>query len=83
MITTADERERETILTSAEEQRLLGACSIDSRRHLKALVVAALDTGARQGELFRLRWSDVDFEESLIHNLISYRDRQFNVGTHL
>jgi len=73
LITTADERERETILTAAEEQRLLEVCSIDSRRHLKALVVAALDTGARQGELFRLRWSDVDFEESVIHNLISYK----------
>lgn len=73
LITTADERERETILTSAEEQRLLEACSIDSRRHLKALVVAALDTGARQGELFRLRWSDVDFQEAVIHNLISYK----------
>lgn len=45
LITTADERERETILTPAEEQRLLEACSIRSRRHLKALVVAALDTG--------------------------------------
>jgi len=73
LITTADERERETILSPAEERRLLNVCSVDSRRHLKALVVAALDTGARRGELFKLRWHDVNFGESVIHNLISYK----------
>lgn len=73
LITIADERARETILTSAEEQRLLDACSTESRRHLKALVIAALDTGARRGELFGLRWNDVDFEQLVIHNLISYK----------
>jgi hypothetical protein len=30
LVTTADERERETILTAAEEQRLLAVCSIES-----------------------------------------------------
>jgi integrase len=39
------------------------------------LVIAALDTGARQGELFQLHWSDVDFEESVIKNITSYKGK--------
>lgn len=73
LISIADERERETILTPAEEQKLLEACSGDTRRHLRALVIAALDTGARQGELFGLRWVDVNFDEGVITNITSYK----------
>ncbi len=75
MISVADERKRETILTFLEEHKLLKACSDESRRHLKALVIAALDTGARQGGLFQLRWSDVDFDESVIKNITSYKGK--------
>jgi len=73
LITIADERERETILTPADEEKLLEACSGDTRRHLRALVIAALDTGARQGELFGLRWADVNFDEGVITNITSYK----------
>ncbi len=75
LISIADERKRETILTPSEEDSLLEACSGESRRHLKALVIAALDTGARQGELFQLRWSDVDFKEGVIKNITSYKGK--------
>jgi integrase len=30
---------------------------------LRALVLTAIETGCRQGELFKLRWSDLDFAE--------------------
>ena len=73
LISIADERERETILMPADEQKLLEACSGEARRHLKALVIAALDTGARQGELFGLRWADVNFDEGVITNITSYK----------
>jgi integrase len=75
LISIADERKRETILTSLEEQRLLAACSTDTRRHLRALIIAALDTGARRGELLGLRWSDVRFDEGIIANIRSYKGK--------
>lgn len=55
LITITDERNRETILTAVEEQRLLKACEGDNRRHLRALVIAALDTGARKGAVSQWR----------------------------
>lgn len=75
LISIADERKRETILTTAEEKILLAACGTESRRHLRVLVIAALDTGARQGELLKLRWSDIFFDEGVIKNVTSYKGR--------
>jgi integrase len=75
LISIADERKRETILTMKEEGSLLKACSGNFRRHLKALVMTALDTGARLGELLRLRWCDVHFDEGIIGNVTSYKGK--------
>ncbi len=75
LISIADERKRETILTTAEEKTLLAACATERRRHLRALVIAALDTGARQGELLKLRWPDIDFDEGVIKNVTTYKGR--------
>ena len=49
-------------LSEAEESRLLEALP----EWLRPLVVVALHTGMRRGELLRLRWSDVDFATSTI-----------------
>jgi integrase len=38
----------------------------DKREHLRALIIAALDTAMRRGELFKLIWSDVDLERGII-----------------
>lgn len=35
--------------------------------HLHILVLTALHTGMRKGELFDLRWKDVDFDEGVLH----------------
>jgi len=75
LISIADERKRETILTTAEEKTLLAACATERRRHLRALVIAALDTGARQGELLKLRWPDIGFDEGVIKNVTSYKGK--------
>jgi integrase len=34
---------------------------------LKAMIILALDSGMRRGEIFKLRWQDIDFDADLIH----------------
>jgi len=38
----------------------------ERRAHLRAIIIAALDTAMRRGELFKLRWRDVDLENRSI-----------------
>jgi integrase len=66
LISIADEKKRERILTREEETRLLEACSAPSRTHLRAIVICALDTGMRRGEIFSLRWRDLDFDNRVL-----------------
>jgi len=56
-------------LDAQERRALLEACAGSENPRLAPLVVLALSTGARQGELLRLRWSDVDFTRRLIRIL--------------
>lgn len=65
LISVADEKKRERILTKAEENLLLENC-IGQREHLKAIIICALDTGMRAGEIYSLRWKDVDLDQGLI-----------------
>jgi hypothetical protein len=53
LISLADENKRERILTREEEVKLLAACETSQRAHLKPILICALDTGMRQGEIFR------------------------------
>jgi integrase len=39
----------------------------EKRTHLRPLIIAALDTAARRGELLQLWWKDVDFNQEVIH----------------
>jgi integrase len=79
LIRPGDEKPRERILSREEEQKLLAACT-DPREHLRPIIICALDTGMRQGELFKLAWSDVDFEDRIItvraFNTKTMRQRQ-------
>jgi len=47
------------------QQLLEVACSSEDR--LRALYSVALGTGLRQGELFGLRWSDIDIDGAVLH----------------
>ncbi|MBV8496181.1 MAG: tyrosine-type recombinase/integrase, partial [Gammaproteobacteria bacterium] len=49
------------MLTEAQRKALLAQTAKDPQLHL--LVVLALSTAARAGELVALRWNDVDLKE--------------------
>jgi len=57
-------RGRVRFLSDAEKDRLLGAARGSSHPHLYAIVLIALTTGARKGEILGLRWKDVDLESN-------------------
>lgn len=63
---TVRKREEVVIPTQDEVKRLLGAC-VDSHPDRHPLLVTAVSTGMRLSELRGLRWSDVDFDDSVIH----------------
>ena len=79
LIHVADEIKRERILTCEEEARLLAAC-IGCKLHLRPIIIAALDTGCRLGELLKMRWRDVNMNAGLItiqaFNTKTMRERQ-------
>jgi integrase len=52
------DRMRQRILGLKEEGRLLEAAS----EHLRPIILIALNTGMRRGEILALRWTDIDFE---------------------
>jgi integrase len=56
------ERQVERILTDDEARRLVNACGPSVR----PVVVTALNTGMRRGEILELRWENVDFERRFI-----------------
>lgn len=70
LISVANEEKRARILSQDEEARLLSRC-VGIREHLHLIVVVAIDTGMRRGELFKLRWSDVDFASGVVRLRVS------------
>ena len=86
LISVGDEKPRERILTREEEERLLAAC-VGWRAHLRPIIICALDTGMRRGELFKLKWADVDFDNKLItiraFNTKTMRQRQVGMTERL
>lgn len=50
------DRRKPHILVAEEQEKLLAA----ARPRLRALIVLAVETGMRTGEMLRLRWTDVD-----------------------
>jgi integrase len=54
---------RTRFLSVGEAGRLLDACS----SHLYPIVLCALETGMRRGEILSLRWEDVDLEHRILY----------------
>lgn len=57
---------RTRFLSDAERERLLEACRYSNSTFLYPVVVTALATGMRQGEILGLRWDDVDLRSGTI-----------------
>jgi integrase len=57
-----ERRIRRQVMSVAEELLLLGA----AKDHLRAMIIAALDTGMRRGEITSQRWEDIDFSRKLL-----------------
>jgi integrase len=60
-------KEKGRILTEEEEIRLLNTVRTEPKQsHLEPIIITALNTGMRKGEILRLKWSDVDFRARVI-----------------
>lgn len=59
-----DTKRRDRVLSSDERKKLIKACQESHWNKLYLLVVMAMTTGARKGELMNLRWCDVSFKDS-------------------
>lgn len=66
LISLADENRRTRVLSYDEEERLLAACT-GRGAHLRPIIIVALDTGLRRGEILKMIWNDIDFNNDLIH----------------
>jgi integrase len=58
-----ERRKKKPVLSPEEERKLLPAAS----PHLREIVIIALDTGMRRGEILNQRWEDVDFSRCLLY----------------
>jgi integrase len=57
-----ENNQRVRYLTDEEEKRLLDL----SPEPLKSIILVALNTGMRQGEILNLKWRDIDIKEGII-----------------
>jgi integrase len=55
------------ILTDDEATALLTVCKESCHPYLYSIVLIAITTGMRSGEILSLTWSDVDFDKKLLH----------------
>lgn len=58
-------RGRVRFLDDDERVNLLTACQESEEPHLYAIVVLALSTGARKGEILNLEWGDIDLQRKV------------------
>ncbi|MGE0406365.1 MAG: tyrosine-type recombinase/integrase, partial [Candidatus Korobacteraceae bacterium] len=57
-----DRRKKRAVLSVQDEQLLLA----ESASHLRRIVICALDTGMRRGEILHQQWEDIDFGRELL-----------------
>lgn len=60
-------RGRDRRLNGDEEQRLFEAADAGRNTYMRPLMVLAIETAMRQGEILSLTWADVDLEKRIAH----------------
>lgn len=64
---TKEENARERFLSTEEIEHLLAACGTDDKqRHLKPIIIFALNSGCRKDEILSLKWKNVDLRHGFI-----------------
>ena len=58
-----ERRKPRLIVSLAEERQLLA----EAAPHLRIIVIAALDSGMRRGEIFGQRWEHIDFDRRMLY----------------
>lgn len=58
---------RDRRLVGDEEARLMAAIDASRSKHLKSIVVLALETAMRRGEILSLRWEHIDLPSQVAH----------------
>jgi len=58
-----ENNQRLRFLEKEEIVKLLANCN----KHLKTIIIVALNTGMRKGEILKLKWHDVDIRRGVIH----------------
>lgn len=58
--------ERTRFLSDEERTRLINACQESESKGLYPVVILALSTGMRRGEILNLKWNDVDLDRGAI-----------------
>lgn len=58
---------RKRRLKGDEEQRLLDGCDAGRSPYMRPLIILALETGMRRGELLALRWEHIDWNKRVAH----------------
>lgn len=61
-----ESRGRTRFLSDKERYNLLEACKHSENKYLYVIVVLALSTGARRGEITSLKWHQIDFVRQII-----------------